>query len=58
MLQEPPATGQGYWYRMGYRTKDNTLFVDCAAQPRRPAAACSARLTKAGPACPPRCAKS
>lgn len=33
MLQEPPQLGQGFWYRLGYRAKDGTVFVVALRSP-------------------------
>lgn len=33
VLQEPPQLGQGFWYRLGYRAKDGTVFVVALRSP-------------------------
>lgn len=33
LLQEPASIGQGYWYRLGWRAKDGTLYVVALRSP-------------------------
>ena len=33
VLQEPAAIGKGYWYRLGWRAKDGTVYVVALRSP-------------------------
>jgi hypothetical protein len=33
VLQEPAVLGQGYWYRLGWRASDGTVFIVAARSP-------------------------
>lgn len=33
LLQEPASVGQGYWYRLGWRPKDGTVYVVAQRSP-------------------------
>jgi hypothetical protein len=33
VLQEPATLGQGYWYRLGWRAKDGTVYIVAARSP-------------------------